>query len=240
MTDSFRAMHKFGLAVGLPPGYTPEMKAADKAYSYYLSDANTPIVGAFCQTILRVCGPPKVRLGLGQFHEAEDADEQFPNEVSEWALDYAHAMVPGFDWASFERWVRLAGRSDVLHPPLCYKQEVQVKRTGFVDGEFVIGKPHDRLMIEQHDAPDRIAEQKAVADLISGLFANLRPEVPPDFEAWLGDSRADEIDLAELAAASALVQDKGKEEEAEVVLPQPGVVLSAYLGSSVAPQVLLS
>jgi hypothetical protein len=173
--------------VAFPRDVTCEDKARDKAASYLLSDANTPVLGDLCRVILGKLGAPSKKLNLGPYSETDDTEEQYPNAPSEWMLTVAHRQLPGFDWRLFELWCANPGA--VLSPPLCIDLTKPAKRDCFVDGNPVTGVPY--IENDVLASADARAEVNELADIMSHTYldSNATSEV-----AWLGVD-AEDYDL---------------------------------------------
>jgi len=113
MCDLVRQLSKLHTTVSLPPQVSPTMKLCEKAFSYFLTDASTPIIGPFCRAVVAsfpsyVPGDALLR-GVGYYHGAQGTvNEQYPNVFGDWMLDYCNRDLPDFDHAHFCSWLSKA------------------------------------------------------------------------------------------------------------------------------------
>lgn len=82
-----RQMEKLHLTPSIP--LAPSQKLFEKATSFALTDANTPIIGEFCAAVLAVT-PGYVRSGkLDRFGDDISLEDQYPNNPMDWMMDVA-------------------------------------------------------------------------------------------------------------------------------------------------------
>jgi hypothetical protein len=181
-------MAKFHSCVILPDNITPAEKCITKSYAFYLTDAETPIIGDYVTALLDHV-PENVAHntihehvnsldGLVPFDVARtgcDPLVQYSNERASWMYDVCNRDIPGFDWELFEK--ALANCHDIddfLHMPCCCEAKgdntVVTSKSGMsyeVDGQ-IYGNGND-------DA----------ADLIVGSASHYREEHPVQVDSVL-------------------------------------------------------
>lgn len=140
--DINRQLAKFHTTVNLPNNVTPIMKLAEKVRAYSLTDANTPIIGEFCEKFISLYGEIKMeeptkamRTWLSNF----DMDKQYRNNKADWLTDYVASALPEFDYPRFKNWLdNVTSPEDMLSPPLCMDPiPAETKNPVVVDGEVL-------------------------------------------------------------------------------------------------------
>jgi len=119
--DILRQLSKFHLTVHLPSNITWEEKLADKAYSFYLTDRNTPIIGDFVRKVLTLY-PLKsedFRNLSDRWGIVTDEEIQYQNRRADWMQDLVVQQMATFDQRTFQEWLRRADKSTIRHPPVC-------------------------------------------------------------------------------------------------------------------------
>ncbi len=118
--DIPRQLSKFHLTVNLPSNIKPQQKLAEKAFSFALTDRNTPVIGEFVSRALEVCPLPgkKFENVLGLWGVEMDAERQYPNEYADWMADIVTAELPDFDLDRFRSWLRACDSRTVFDPPI--------------------------------------------------------------------------------------------------------------------------
>lgn len=115
MCDVGRQLAKFHTCTHMPPGITAKDKAVAKAKAYLLTDANTPIIGALCKSIIADLGTEtKVNRPMNWWSTFEE--DQFPNEHAQWMEDLVDESFPDFDRRAFAIWCT---QNVPLTPPTC-------------------------------------------------------------------------------------------------------------------------
>lgn len=106
--DIKRQLPKLHLTPHLPSNVSPEMKALEKARSFFLTDRNTPVIGKWCRHVqLRCVGIPemtdlqrsKVRRWFDQF----DHSDQWPNEYRDDFEDLIRESFPRLNYRELEK-----------------------------------------------------------------------------------------------------------------------------------------
>jgi hypothetical protein len=129
MCQLYRQLSKFHTSRPLPPQVTPEEKLIAKAYSYFLTDHDTPVIGQYVSRVMKLAGrgiKDTVARILNKDHEfihyntvKYDEDEQAPNDGQPWMLDELREQLPEFDLIKFDNWLAsLQTVTDALKPPL--------------------------------------------------------------------------------------------------------------------------
>lgn len=130
MCDIKRQLSKLHTTVSLPASVTPFQKLAEKLYAYYLTDANTPIIGELA-TVLVTVFPELVPSELGTlagvayYHALAPGEEQYPNQndANNWMGSSVLRQLPGFDHSLFTNWldtvIATKDKELLLKPPLC-------------------------------------------------------------------------------------------------------------------------
>jgi hypothetical protein len=149
--DVTRQLSKFHVTTSLPANVTPMRKLCEKALSFFLSDANTPIIGNICRLVLEkfpderpaVLGADGLQ-GVAYAHSLVPAAVQYPNSDGGWMLAAVQRNIPGFDYERFANWihsVRATGEG-ILTPPICLNPDIQHQSTRpvVVNGEVVLPK----------------------------------------------------------------------------------------------------
>lgn len=124
--DIKRQLLKFHTTVNIT-GYTPQAKMIEKCLAFYLTDANTPIIGAYCAKVLeladidlRTLDPKKLNKTIVPYFARYPRDEQFPNiDQGNWMIDYLHSSCPEIDLNVATTWIAaLTDLAAALAPPL--------------------------------------------------------------------------------------------------------------------------
>lgn len=164
--DIQRQLMKFHTTITLSEGVTPEEKLVEKAYSYYLTDKNTPIIGPFCCRVYEHMLTTGIRhdplddpLGIRTFSSTVEEGEQYPNEPHDDFMIYALDVVPHFDEAAWDAWLASCGDlRAMLSPPL--QKEIILSLPGVaVNGEAPPSEPLPPV-VETTDPPTPAPENK--------------------------------------------------------------------------------
>lgn len=136
--DILRQLMKFHTTVSLPPHVSSQDKLVEKAYSYYLTDRNTPIIGSFCTKthaeMVRIGirkDPTEDSLGIRNFNSLVEEDEQYPNVPHNDFMVYALEAIPHYDEAEWLRWLGTCrSLTDLLAPPCLL--DIDLAKSGVV------------------------------------------------------------------------------------------------------------
>jgi hypothetical protein len=159
MCDIKRQLSKFHTTTSLPINVTPLHKLAVKAFSYSLTDGETPIIGDIGKFVIKSCPEYIIsneenvllRSQIGSYFSQVPKEVQFPNELADWMFDVIKRDLPTFDMEKFEGWLKQCEKdiSILLTPPLCADilnyNHVAQKEDVVINGDIVeslkIAKP---------------------------------------------------------------------------------------------------
>lgn len=127
VADTPRQLAKLHLTVAMPPGVTNAQKMYEKCLSLVLTDVNTPLLGCYARAFTAMCEaegvvrlPVVARRQLCGWFSRYDEAVQFPNDVGDWATEYAERCLPGFDFRRFYDAIAAARSTrDLLAMPMC-------------------------------------------------------------------------------------------------------------------------
>jgi hypothetical protein len=105
MCDVRRQLSKLHLSGPLPASVTPLEKLLEKCRSFYLTDANTPVIGRYVTRVLAIHDAEVDlvdRYGLRSYAANAELSEQYPNEYQEWMDDVVARDLPDADMVSFD------------------------------------------------------------------------------------------------------------------------------------------
>jgi len=129
--DLRRQLMKFHVTVKLPANVTPAMKLIEKCRSFIQTDANTPVIGELCATVLRLATPEQVQAvedaqalmhPMKRWDGAEgQLSVQYPNENNaNWMVAVLRRDLPTFSLEKFLTYINeCKSLDDVLKAPLC-------------------------------------------------------------------------------------------------------------------------
>jgi hypothetical protein len=117
--DLKRQLTKFHLTVNLPQNIPPWKRLQEKAFSFALTDRNSPVMGEFVRKVLELypLKPEEFKNELGIWGVEMDADRQYPNESAEWMEDIVNTELANFDLDHFRSWLRSSDSESIFHPP---------------------------------------------------------------------------------------------------------------------------
>jgi hypothetical protein len=103
-SDILRQVSKFHTTQHAPE--TPASKLIQKCQSFYLTDANTPIIGPLCRKVLSIANTtsPLLRRGVkpARWWDQYDHAEQFPNQNTEdFMMELLSIQMPSFNLEGF-------------------------------------------------------------------------------------------------------------------------------------------
>lgn len=122
--DLLRQLSKFHATRVLPPGVTSITKLVEKAQSFYLTDPNTPIIGKFCEKVLKLAAkqgiipdPTKDVHQIRQWFSKHESAVQFPNQnVGNWMEQLV--FKDNYDLSEFNEWLEhCEDLEDMLYTP---------------------------------------------------------------------------------------------------------------------------
>jgi hypothetical protein len=158
MCDLRRTLAKFHLTVSMPMNVSNIDKLFDKAYAYYLTDAQTPIIGPFVSAIVSNCRPDYTFNNMcGSWNARYDDSVQYPNAHyptsiehpvrPEWMLGVAETEFEGFRVDLLTEWLlNFDGNiTYFLSPPSNLTEDVVpiVKEPVVLQGEIIYPKRRD-------------------------------------------------------------------------------------------------
>jgi len=130
---------------------SPLVKLQQKALSYYLTDSNTPVVGAMVRKLLEVSGTDpesewKMDNNIVSWFGRFDKSVQFPNTEAGWMWDILSKDIPTFDYPLFADWCNTMSTRTMFSPPLCAEPKppkpANTDALVISDSTFVSGKAH--------------------------------------------------------------------------------------------------
>nr|QUS52665.1 RNA-dependent RNA polymerase [Mute swan feces associated noda-like virus 4] len=122
--DIPRQLSKFHTTVNLPAGITATQKLQEKARSFFLTDKNTPLVGALATKVVELFGEvaydERLRL-MARWDTNGPTSVQYPNDKQDWMADYCQNALSKmqFNHDAFNTWIQSATEETILTPPLC-------------------------------------------------------------------------------------------------------------------------
>jgi len=145
--DLYRQLAKFHTSPNLPDTVTPEQKLVEKAFSFSLTDANTPVIGQYCKLVLDAAAREgKAAKGiktLARWGDEHEISHQWPNHVDDFS-DHLFQSEPlsHFSRDTWNTWVLSLGDcptlKELLAPPLCLEPERKLpKTTAVVEDELI-------------------------------------------------------------------------------------------------------
>ena len=189
--DIKRTLAKLHLAV--KGQWKPLEKCAEKALAYYLTDSNTPVVGAWCKAVRRVIPqslwPEKFSEDVSYSVRNAPETELWPNEVGDWAFDVLRRQFDNsFDYDTFVNWAENATLNDILSPPCCYDPEVPevegIVEIGSPTGSTAPPREPDPRITDVQDDGSRTQQPEKQAQLVSKgkeeEIEELKPEAKPE------------------------------------------------------------
>jgi len=148
MCDVSRQLSKLHVTPNLPDTVKPIDKLIEKMGGFYLSDANTPIIGDLACLVVGIHGvESNTSNGLRHYFSTYPEHVQFPNEDEQgWMTLRVVQALPTFDFILFRDWLDAvrAGTASILEPPLCTpapSEREKVKRPVVVNGEISLPDP---------------------------------------------------------------------------------------------------
>jgi hypothetical protein len=139
--DLKRQLSKLHLTKRLGGKISREQKLQEKAYSFLLTDANTPVIGPFVKKALKLF-PMKTPFenAVGTWGVEEDVSKQYPNMYADWMQEYAHDSLGDFNFEAFKSWVKSCTQTTIFTPPR-FADDIPVEsKPGSVgvDGDIVV------------------------------------------------------------------------------------------------------
>jgi hypothetical protein len=129
--DINRAISKFHTTVNMTFLITPEQKLMDKAYAYWLSDRNTPLIGEFVTAVCGYLPYDYTFKNLSGIYSAQYFEsEQYVNLQAEWMMDVYIDQLPCEALETLFMWLHdVHNIKDMLSPPTIVYVEPQPHKT---------------------------------------------------------------------------------------------------------------
>jgi hypothetical protein len=126
--DLRRQLSKFHVTVHLPPHVTPEHKLMEKARSFFLTDANTPIIGPLVRRVLILSEiedlTNPIVPEIARWGSDIPLDVQYPNALDDWMVAYMLETFPSFRMDWWMGWISTCRTlNDLLYPPVIEDME---------------------------------------------------------------------------------------------------------------------
>jgi hypothetical protein len=163
--DLPRQLTKIHVTVNLGHGVTPIMKLLEKCLAYWLTDANTPILGEFVKRARYLLNGEFERNPLTAPMRAWSAKfdkcVQYKNEPAEWMMEYVEQVMPSANIHGFFAWLeKTTILSDLLKPPLLQEPvPAKPKVPVVVDGQIVEpdapAKDNKKPQLPKSDKPEK-------------------------------------------------------------------------------------
>jgi hypothetical protein len=158
--DLPRQLSKFHVTTCLPSNITREQKLCEKAFAFYLTDKNTPVIGPFVRRVKELFPElfPYFKNETGLWLTTMDSAHQYPNEYAGWMEDDADRTIQEFDRKSFAAWLRGADRRTIFHVMQCAPPIEPVVKSDscVVDGDEVTSRvPVIIMEVPKDRAPTR-------------------------------------------------------------------------------------
>lgn len=123
--DIKRQLLKFHTTVNIT-GYTPVEKLVEKSLAFYMTDAETPIIGPFVNKVLALADvnpdyadPTAFKKEIVPYYSRYTREEQFPNKYEPWMSDLLTTMVPNVSVLDFQAWLnKVNSLEELLWTPL--------------------------------------------------------------------------------------------------------------------------
>jgi hypothetical protein len=156
--DLVRQLSKFHLTTNCDPNIDVVQKMKEKAFSYWLTDSQTPLMGPLCTTLLKAVehDGQSINNDHTTFWSQYDKTVQFPNEVEEWAPDYLERCGLSESVGTLNAWIAkmavphgagvFSFHPELLRLPLLIDTVEQPPKNGVV---VVNGENHVSLKLGQ-------------------------------------------------------------------------------------------
>ncbi len=139
--DIRRQIAKFHVTVRLSSKITPLVKLREKAFAFYLSDRNTPVLGDFVSKVLQLYPMKRSEYQnhLGIWNSNVSLEDHYPNVQEDWMVDLLLKQLPEFDLVGFYSWLDSATVDTISSPPSFCPPAPADPKPGLVvvEGDFV-------------------------------------------------------------------------------------------------------
>jgi hypothetical protein len=116
-----RQMQKLHLTKNVP--LSAEQKLYEKALSFSMTDANTPLIGCLVRKVLGVASGFRTTKSLARWGDDIPIEDQYPNENSGWMREVACGELPLTHFQEFEDWLEgSTSWDDLLNCPTFYDE----------------------------------------------------------------------------------------------------------------------
>ncbi len=149
MCDLKRQLSKFHTCVA--GGTESEVtKLREKSYSFYLTDKNTPIIGSFVSSVVRMMqrdgivlvNPECQNTANCSYSSLAPLDEQYPNDHHEWFDTHAWTLYPNYDDVNWQRWLDGVETFSGFLSPVCIDDPETIPPPGVaLNGEISPAPP---------------------------------------------------------------------------------------------------
>ena len=101
--DIRRQLAKFHVTVHLGGLVTPQTKLREKAFAFYLSDRNTPVLGDFVSRVMELYPTKRSEYtnALNIWNSEVELCDHYPNETEDWMIDLLVEQIPEFNLVGF-------------------------------------------------------------------------------------------------------------------------------------------
>ena len=166
--DIMRQLPKFHLTVSLND-VTPVEKLIEKARSFYLTDAETPVIGELVTAVIKLFGKcPEYGWAGAKTYQMErfgshcPIDVQYPNVREDWMFEFFFTQNPAADIKTFKEYLdSCRTMTDFLCVPIINEPSVPTAHTNVamvVNGTDMIvpnpKKPQENLSLRPNDSLD--------------------------------------------------------------------------------------
>lgn len=166
--DLVRQLSKWHTCVPTVGTLDPVDKLFKKAFSFWLTDKNTPIIGPFVRRVkqfmdkLEVSFDPELQdKSLASYASIAPEDEQYPNEPDEWFDHMAAEAFPNYDSEMWYDWLDSTVRaSDLLTPPCISDPEREIPPGLTVNGLTCLLEAVEALAASEKPADAQVVEVK--------------------------------------------------------------------------------
>jgi len=185
--DLPRQLGKLHVTIALNSKVTPVMKLLEKVRGFAMTDINTPIMGDFCQRVMRVhlgdIEPNTETEPMRQWLTRFEQDVQYKNEAASWMMDYVEKKLPEFEYKRFLAWLVQADTYEKLLSPPLFQEPSPAKPTApvVVDGDVhpigavvvpIPPRPEHAGGVEYKDGK---VDSKGLSSFVAGTFSDATP-----------------------------------------------------------------
>ena len=189
--DLPRQLGKFHATVSLPSSVKPTHKLLEKAFSFWLTDEFTPVIGCFVSRVRFLLNGELAHnpdcAGMASWLSQFPKEVQFPNVQADWMMEYATRVLPDMDYDRFADWLEgCSTLEDLLSPP-CLQEASQPKppEPVVIDGDIVPG-PKGELLLPKPSCPkpECFMGCRCFRPQKKQARSERKKMTPEEFEAW--------------------------------------------------------